>query len=719
MNKLINAPFFKEQNSIPFDEMVVLVGSEAWQAWKNGEGQYWHLLTERLKSDYKQKPVILGDEQLKSVQSLRIAPKEKKYIRLVQFGNLSSDQLDSICINLAKTTQTEKVIHCNNIGELLADLSGFVAKIRSGESIAEEVQKFTNIEESNDRTSSYIEYRSGKLNGLYYVIPKLDREGDVIYEREIWLCDDLKVIGRSISNTGVFYYVFEWQHAFNNKKVVEAVSTADLGKSQAWDYFKANGLRMSTCEQLKHLVDYFHLQGENSQEWIITNKTGWNSGAYLLPSGEIIGQPDKPIIFTNKSASKQGYDKKGTLESWRDQVGQYVEGNTSMMLGVATALASPLLSLLNADPFGVHLYNQSSKGKTTTLNLANSIYGNPKEIILTWNTTPHGINNEATARNDGFITLDELGQAKRYNDVENIAYSLFNGSGRVQGMKEGGNHEINRWKITALSTGEKDLETYLQSKGITINAGQLVRLLNIPIVEPHHLGNFATAKAHADHLNNAVLEHYGVLGREWIALLAGSKEAVKSTYQHHNKQWINRLPQEASAQVQRVASRFAILETALQLAKDLTGWSEHSNSEALIKCFNDWLLEFGIENREEQKIPEMMIDWLLENRDSRFIEVPSNLDAVIRNTAGYRVLENPPFNDKEHFYVYPKAFNEAIGDYPVKIAREVLAEVGMLKKGTESDRPYVVRVPKNIDKSRPRSYLIYMREEKVEDNTET
>ncbi|TID28445.1 hypothetical protein JO83_02985 [Avibacterium paragallinarum] len=712
--KLKNAPFLKDQPNEPLTEMLILAGAEAWQAWgKEGKGQGWHLLTELINSDHKQKPVILGGEQLEEISRLRLAPEKQKFVRIFQFGELTQSHINAICLNLAKHSEAETVSLCDNIGQLRENLSDYIARLRNDEEAKQYAEQVAELSEAPqaEKSAPFIEYRTGKLNGLYYVVPKLDRDGDIISERATWLCDDLKIVGRGISNTGQFYYIFQWKHAFNHKTITEAMPTADLGKSQAWDYFKTNGLRMSTSEQVKNLVDYFHIQGESKPEWIITNKTGWTGGAYLLPNGEIIGEPNKPIIFTNKSASKIGYGKKGSAESWREEVGQHIAGNASMMLGVATALASPLLAILNADPFGVHLFNQSSKGKTTTLNIANSIYGNPKEILLTWNTTPHGINNEANSRNDGFLTLDELGQAKKFYEVENIAYSLFNGSGRIQGMKEGGNHEINRWKITALSTGEKDLETYLQTKGIAINAGQLVRLLNIPIAEPCNLSGFRNAKEHADHLNQATFEHYGVIGREWLKYLTKHSDDVRGVYDGYNRQWLQRLPEGASGQVQRVASRFAILETALQLARDLTGWSEHDNSEALIKCFNDWLAEFGIENREEQKIPEMVTAWILENRDSRFIEIPKNSGASIRNTAGYRILRNHLSGDREHFYIYPKAFNEAIGEHPTKIACDVLISKGMLKPGTEKAKPYVVRVPKNIDQSRPRSYLVYLLEE--------
>ena len=62
-----------------------------------------------------------------------------------------------------------------------------------------------------------------------------------------------------------------------------------------------------------------------------------------------------------------------------------------MMIGVAVALAAPMLSLLGRESFGVHLFAESSKGKSTTLNIANSIYGNPEKIKLSWSTTATGV----------------------------------------------------------------------------------------------------------------------------------------------------------------------------------------------------------------------------------------------------------------------------------------------------------------------------------------
>ena len=65
--------------------------------------------------------------------------------------------------------------------------------------------------------------------------------------------------------------------------------------------------------------------------------------------------------------------------------------------------------------------------------------------------------------------------------VSQSAYALFNGVGKLQGAKEGGNRDLKRWRTVAISTGEMDLETFIATAGRKTKAGQLVRLLNIPL----------------------------------------------------------------------------------------------------------------------------------------------------------------------------------------------------------------------------------------------
>lgn len=450
------------------------------------------------------------------------------------FGELTIPQEKGLLLNLANNSQIQTLIFYDELGQEKYNLTHKLAQLREDEKSRKDEEEIARLAEiaNAPKTSPYVDYREvGELKGLFYVIPKLDNQtGEILREEQKWICSPLKLIGNGKNEQGEYFYIFQWKNSDENTPRIEALNCGDFGTETAWRLLKNKGLKMTAKALTQHLVEHFHSFSESVEKWTVTHCTGWHNGAYLLPNGEIIGNSTNPIIFKNKSASATGYDTSGTLESWQNEIAQYVNKNTSMMLGIATALSSPLLRLLNADSFGVHLFDSSSKGKTTTLNIANSIYGNPSLIDLSWNMTPTALNNEASSRNDGFITLDELGQAKKIYEVENIAYSLFNEKGCGQGMKEGGNNELNRWKITALSTGEKYVEGFLKSKGIEINAGQLVRLLNVPLTEATHLHCFHNNKSHADHLNEATMKHYGIVGREWINYLSENKQTIKEEY---------------------------------------------------------------------------------------------------------------------------------------------------------------------------------------------
>lgn len=709
---------YKPTTPKPMEDQIILIGPEAWGIWDNGNGEQWRMLNENiLKLGGKFKPFIFGENPLKNIPALTLAPKNQRFIKLFECGELSAVQKTAICYNIATKTAANVVsFHSAITGELIENASVYIETIRKDTSTAQMIAQ-SSIDHNAPKTSPYIDYRENDaLKGLYYVIPKIDQQtGEVLRESEKWICDPLELIGKGKNDNGEYFYIFQWQNIDEKEPRTEAINCGDFGSETAWRMLKNQGLKMTPKTGIaQNLVEHFHAKGLTVKNWTVTHSTGWHNGAYLLPSGEIIGEPNKPIIFKNKSANSNGYDTKGTLESWQQEIAHYANKNTSMMLGIATALASPLLRLINAKSFGVHLFNASSKGKTTTLNISNSIYGNPDLIDLSWNTTPTALNNEASARNDGFITLDELGQAKKIYDVENIAYSLFNEKGRAKGIKEGGNDELSRWKITALSTGEKDVEGYLKSKGIDINAGQLIRLLNVPLIEANHLHDFPTNKAHADHLNEASLNNYGVIGREWIKYISENQSTVKEEYKRFKAIWADRLAENTASQVQRVAANFAILETALHLARHLTQWSEEDNRECLIKSFNDWLSDYGTTDREESRIIEFFNGWLDENAESGFIQIPESPNPrIINKILGYRILEISGL-EREHFYIHPKAFNDVIllSGFPKKIVFEKMEQHKMIRQSKEQQtRPYQHKAPRTLEKQinskGKRFYVVY------------
>ncbi|HDR1052129.1 hypothetical protein CBE90_09700 [Pasteurella multocida] len=715
--KLKNAPHLSEQDKAPYSEIIALIGDKAWNAWGTGENKgknlEWDLLKQAMQLAHNYKPLILGPTQLGELSKLKLAEDNHAIFKCCVFGELTIPQEKGLLLNLANNSQIQTLIFYDGLGQEKYNLTHKLTQLREDEKSRKDEEEIARLAETDNtpKTSPYVDYREvGEMKGLFYVTPKLDNQtGEILREVEKWICNDIQLVGEGKNSNGEYYYIFQWQNEGEKYPNIEAVPLADFGSETGWKQLKAKGLKMTQGTGLTaKLAEHFHFNGDHSTKWNVTSLTGWQNGAYLLPSGEILGEPTKPIYFTDKSGSAQGYTVSGTLESWQKEIANNVRNNYSMMLGVAVAFVAPMLSILGRDSFGVHLFAESSKGKSTTLHIANSIYGNPDKLKLSWSATAVGVKNEAAARNDGFLTLDEIGQAKDARNLESIAYDLFNETGKIQGKKEGGNREINRWKVAALSTGEKDLETQLRLQGVKVHAGQLVRLLNIPLMEAKELHQFSNNKAHADHLNEKVLEHYGAVGREWIYFLANNKETVKQVYNETRKKWID-LTENMSGQVQRVAAdRFASLETALQLAKHLTQWTEEENAQAILKNFLNWKEDFGEQSKEETTIIENLLNWLLAY-ENKFIEYPENPHRIKPNEiAGIRVLANTSSNEQEYFFIYPKTFREITKDYPKTMVFNVLSNAGILVEPRKHEKgyEYQVKIPKSIDGRSARAYKI-------------
>lgn len=399
-------------------------------------------------------------------------------------------------------------------------------------------------------------------DGLYWITPKVDKDSGEIINNEAWLCSPLEVVG-SGSDGAERYLVLRWRSPRGHEDITRAIPCADVGEREGWRSLKAGGVNVTTKNTFRAILADWLQQCGSGQEWIITHTTGWHNGAYIMPDGEVIGDPETPILFNGRSAASSGYAVSGTAEGWRDSVAYLAGGNPSMMLGVAAALSAPLIGLVGADGFGVHLFEQSSAGKTTTANIASSLWGEPDALRLTWYGTALGIANEAEAHNDSLLPLDEVGQGSSAKDVATSAYTLFNGAGKLQGAKEGGNRELKRWRTVAISTGEMDIETFLSAGGLKVKAGQLVRLLNIPMEKSTAFHGLQNGKAHADALKQAWIENHGAAGREWVKWLAAHQKEAKQAVHDAQTRWRGLIPADYGEQVHRVAERFAILEAAL------------------------------------------------------------------------------------------------------------------------------------------------------------
>lgn len=679
-----NAPNYKCLPADKATEAIIFVGADAYshvQHWIESEGK---------KHGDNVPPVYLGKKQLADLANIRIVDKGRERARVYlaavpgTINEISQATISAIVEKLAVAGVREvkifKGIPDREPETLHRDrMDAIRERAESGDSIFTS-GILTPPMEQPDELKPRVEKRA---DGVYWIAPKVDRESGEIINNETWLSSPLAVIGTGSDDAGQYYFVLRWKAPNRKEKTIRALPAGDIGERDGWRTLKSGGVKVVASPGYRGLLSDWLQQTAPAKEWGISHRAGWFRGAYIMPDGEVIGEPENPVMFNGGSAAASGYTVSGTPESWRDSVARLAGGNPMMMLGVAASLAAPLIGLVNADGFGVHLFDNSTAGKTTTADIAASVWGYPDLLRLTWYGTALGIANEAEAHNDSLLPMDEIGQGTSAKDVATSAYTLFNGAGKLQGAKEGGNRELRRWRTVAISTGEKDVETFLAEEGIRAKAGQLVRLLNIPMEKStvHH--EHRDGEYHAKALKAAYTENYGATGREWVKWLASHQQEAKDAVKAARERWDGLIPENYGDQVKRVADRFAILEAALIAGQYLTGWSEQASRDAIQHCFNAWVGEFGTGSKEHQQIIAQCEAFLNRFGFSRYLPYPDTdpRDLPIKDLAGYRV-DGKREDDLSKFYTYPAIFEEEIsaGFNPVAFGK-VLALAGMLERG--------------------------------------
>ena len=677
--KMKNAPNIKFLPKDKFTEAIIFAGEDAYshvQHWIESEGK-------RAWDDVP--PVYLGKRQLAELERLNIVDNGRRSVRVIRAGELSEMQISTIATKLALADVKEaRLFNGMFESQPKEDWTGRLPRLKEeaerGESIVVNlpVKKREPKPEPGDELKPRVESRS---DGLYWITPKVDKDSGEIINNETWLCSPLEVVG-SGSDGAERYLVLRWRSPRGHEDITRAIPCADIGERDGWRSLKAGGVNVTTKSTFRAILADWLQQSGTDREWIITHTTGWHHGAYIMPDGEVIGDPEIPILFNGRSAASSGYAIAGTAATWRDSVARLAGGNPSMMLGVAAALSAPLIGLVGADGFGVHLFEQSSAGKTTTANIASSLWGEPDALRLTWYGTALGIANEAEAHNDSLLPLDEVGQGSSAKDVATSAYTLFNGAGKLQGAKEGGNRELKRWRTVAISTGEMDIETFLAAGGLKVKAGQLVRLLNIPMEKSTAFNGLPNGKAHADALKEAWIDNHGAAGREWVKWLAANQQEAKQAVRDAQTRWRGLIPADYGEQVHRVAERFAILEAALVTGASITGWSEQASRDAIQHSFNAWVKEFGTGNKEHQQIIEQCEAFLNAYGLSRFAPLPYDPSSMpIRDLAGYRKRKSSHDDAPLVFYTFPATFEKEIAQgFNARQFARVLAAAGLLSE---------------------------------------
>lgn len=567
---------------------------------------------------------------------------------------------------------------------------------------------------ANDgETTPLTPYFRALSTGLFYHGIGVDKHGVAFEKPPVRVSDPFRIVGRGQDVDEREFRVIEYQRNGRGMKRLAAFPMGLVGRSDGASFLRE---KLGICIKERHkneLWDYVQWEGDKT-DWQVSAKGGWTDDtctAYILPSGEIIGQPENKVIFIGDTSKKAAYTASGSLKDWQEQIARYLRGNSRHLLALGAVFASPLLGVLKQEGGGFHFFGDSSSGKTLLSMVAFSAMGNAEALKVQWNGTSLAFDNIAAANNDGIIFLDELSQAEP-KVLKDVGYSIFNGSSKLQGAAMGGNRTQLKWRVLAISTGEFDAERFLKQDGMEWNAGQAVRLPAIPTDCGKGLGTFDTlngfesASALALHLDHAHKRIYGTAFHAFITELTAQMhrqpEKMLQRIGELQTEFMAMLPPKLDNQPARAAKRFTLAAVALELASEwgITGYDKGVGFAGVLASFMVWYERDGKSNREEQQILKATYEFLqVHGHSERFYRVVGNLDMdkqplVSRHHAGFMIMTGGE-ELQPRFFINDTVFEEEIcKGFDVRFVCKVLSDCGWLKR--ESDKRLKYKLPNKI-----------------------
>lgn len=396
-----------------------------------------------------------------------------------------------------------------------------------------------------------------------------------------------------------------------------------------------------------------------------------------------------------------GFDSEGDLNAWNENIGQLCVGNSWLQFCVCHALASSLLRFSGLPNFGFIIVGNSKTGKTISLRIAASVFGN-SSFVLNWNATVNALDLMARSRGDSLLILDELAEGESKTVSESI-YRLMNGASKQRLGTDGELDSAPLFRGLVLASGELDLREHLKQSGIDVKQGQLTRLISIPV--PEGCGVFKTLHGHATGsalggtFAQRTNEHFGSLAPAFIRHLVKEQEALQVAIPIRVRKAANQLLSFLDEIPDRgtydsVAQSFALVAIAGELAieKKLLAWDRFVANKAVKKCFLAWA-RYDQKNKifSEQDVLRSFQNYFRSEADGKFTPFRGHGSATDGELAGYmHVLEGVSV-----YLVKPTYFESILcRQFGKSLAVRMLLQRNLLLTGARGTPTRQLTVPK-------------------------
>ncbi len=290
--------------------------------------------------------------------------------------------------------------------------------------------------------------------------------------------------------------------------------------------------------------------------------TGWHPApAAPQPEGAEAPAAPPPVHLTppgGYEALTAAVHERGTWDGWLE-AWAVAKRRPVARLVVYAALASVLLPWTADRGCVLDVWGETSIGKTTALNLAASVWAQPRAYVGKWASTMTYRERSAAVLSCLPLLLDDTRQItpKEREHIGQTVYQLADGQGKGRGFVFGAQARA-FWCSFTISTGESPL------LGTSQDEGARARCLS---VEGAPFGD----RLEAVTVNRVTERHYGHLGARFVgALLTRGRAAVSALWEERDAAWAQALAPSGGLAA-RLAAHIAALEVAAIIAHEDCG----------------------------------------------------------------------------------------------------------------------------------------------------
>ena len=367
----------------------------------------------------------------------------------------------------------------------------------------------------------------GEEGGIWRLPAKDSEEADPIWVYEL----DLYVVKRMKDSEGISLLMR--LHTPHDGVEEFAVPMAKVTqKDELRKALSAKGV-VSAGKRFDMLMDYILLSAKQLQKdersEIMRQQFGWadNNSKFIIGDQELSAEGSfysPPSKATRSLAKFMG--PVGSLDKWKEVWNLYgAEGMEAHAFAALSTFGSPLLMFFKQTGAVINLFNShSGTGKTTVLNMANSVWGHPHELRLKEIDTFNGKLQWVGVLNNIAPTMDEVTNAKA-EDYSVFLYALSNGKGKERMLS--GSNELREnnttWCSITISTSNSSFSEKL-SVLKTNPEGELMRLIEYPIGLVQAVNNAAAKEL----FDQTLLNNYGHAGPIFIRYVLSNMERVRA-----------------------------------------------------------------------------------------------------------------------------------------------------------------------------------------------